>query len=1648
MKSNRLVPCRLICACLTLMVSAAQADVGRTPGSAEVSPTGTANYTVPIWTPPGSGGMTPSLALAYSHLDDNGLVGVGWRIGGLSIITRCNKTYAQDGLKAGPQLVAADAYCLDGNKLRLESGTAGTNGAVYRTEMETYSRVTAFGTAGGGPAWFQVQTKDGAVYEYGNTADSRIVTYGTSTARLWAVSSVRDPSGNRTEFVYVNDAANGSYRPDEIRYATNPNAGLSSAPYAVKFVYENRPDGLLGYAFGSASVDGRVNESRRLDRIEIRYQGNPIRIYDVAYGAGTFPNFRSLVQSITECSTSLANCFAPSSFTYTPSNNPLYEAEVALGTPVSGSAMDVNGDGREDWVYPSQGTWRFRLSLGTTLGTEVNTGIAYGNMATWMPIDWDGDGRKDILSGVTGGFWQVVRANGLSGFDPTVSTGTAFESGATYSTMDQNGDGRDDLLRLPPAKDALYVHYRQGTGFAAPVLVNVGLTNTSGGILFDNADKQRMHKRWLDFNGDGLEDGFIRYQATRRTTDGTGVVVQVGQALMSGDGNGYGGAEIPMANYQQATWFGDFNGDGLTDIATPGFVHFSRGGAFVTVAGPSFDTIVGGVLDFNGDGRDDLLLRQPAGHLCAYYSVGSTLNPCIETEVGVGMSSLAVADVSGDGFADLIGTNSAGQFVLQLHSQTPADLLLTATDGFNVSATFTYAPLTDSSVYVKGIGAPYPTVDIQTPNMVVKKLRKTDGLATGTGFYDLDYTYSIARYDHDGRGFLGFASRSITDSRAGYNLRTLETYAQVFPYIGALQSVEIRQSDGTLIRSGSYTWSALSWGTEQSNARKFPYVSASTLRQYEVGGPYNATHIRTVTTTVASGGIDTTSGLIKDVTRTTTEVATGLNTGATHTERHVHTSVFNDTANWCLGKPEQTQLINSHSLPGGVQAVRTSSASWDGIRCRPTQIVEEPGSVQWQVAKAYGYDNSGNANTVTVTPATGQGQATRTTTIDWGTDGRFPRTVTNAKGHVTQLQWDADTGACTAGTSYLGTLRCITDPNGLKTRFDVDAFGRIVREQQPDGTATDYVLGVCNASNSYCGSADLRTSLQIIARDTSNNAIRTDSQYLDAFDRPRYVYQQIMGGGNSATITQYDALGRVSSQSMPFTSGDPTSYTTYAYDLLGRPTSMQRQTSEVDTSLSTWQIAYRGLTTVVTDPLGYSRTTVGDAVGRIVQAIDAAGGDTDYEYDAFGNLLKTRDFHGNEITLTYNVRGMKMSSSDPDLGNWAYDYFPLGELKKQTDAKSQELTFSYDALSRPVLRHESEGDTNWYWDTATKGVGQLDYVTSPGGYVERYYFDSSGRPYQNDITADGATYSYNTTYNSAGLVETLTYPTSTAGVRFKVRYGYQYGVMQQVRDYTGDVLGATFWQANAANARNQVLDTQLGNGLRTIDSYDRITGQLDSRTSGPSGDTTIQNLAYDYNKAGWLTQRQDLRQNLTEAFAYDALGRMTSSTLNGAQNLSLTYDAIGNILSKSNVTSATWTYDAVKKHAVKTAGSYTFSYDANGNVISDGTGGTISWHSYNLPNLIQSPSTAGTVSSQILYGHARQRYKQIAVAGPISETTIYVGGLLRKVTFGCRSMPSANAARRRAGRETFPRRMDWRSPPPTVTATPDMRCSTASRWST
>lgn len=352
-----------------VVAGSAFAAVGNTPGNAAVGANGAAQYSFTLNLQPGTRGLTPSLGLGYSSNGDRGIVGVGWAISGVSVIERCEKTVGQDGVARAIQNDMNDTFCLDGNKLVLASGTYGAANSTYRTELDTYSRITALGVAGNGPASFSVYGRDGLIYEYGNTPTSSIQSVGQATARAWALNRISDRQGNFIDFVWAEDTVYGGFRLEEVQYT---GSAAISAPYKVDFVYSTRSDIDIEFIAGS-----QVQELNRLSRIDVTYVGSLIHRYNLSYDVSATSGRDRLIGA-QECAGSTPDCLPASVIAYKEGSMGLQPEQSSGITSAAGlQVMDVNGDGKDDFVYSStatSGTGKWMVAFANASGVSVRSG--------------------------------------------------------------------------------------------------------------------------------------------------------------------------------------------------------------------------------------------------------------------------------------------------------------------------------------------------------------------------------------------------------------------------------------------------------------------------------------------------------------------------------------------------------------------------------------------------------------------------------------------------------------------------------------------------------------------------------------------------------------------------------------------------------------------------------------------------------------------------------------------------------------------------------------------------------------------------------------------------------------------------------------------------------------------------------------------------------------------------------------------------------------------------------------------------------------------------------------------------------------------------------------------------------------------------
>ena len=1594
----------------------AATTIGATPGNADVSASGSAQYSIPIQLPRGTAGLTPDLALTYSSGSGNGLVGVGWNLSGLGIIARCPKTIAQDGVTLGVELVTADEYCLNGNRLRRVSGTQGAAGSVYRTELETYARVTAVGTGTQGPLSWTVETKDGLIYEYGNSTDSRILVPSSTVTRLWALNKVRDRDFNTWTVSYTTQT--GAYYPNQINY-TNNSAQATAAPYRVQFYYQARNAGeqVVSYYGG-----GLINLTQRLQRVELQTSAAVmIRKYTLAYQTpvGSFSTV-SRLGSVQECSPSA--CMAATSFAWSDTqmsgNAPALSGTQTIDPGYGnfggyGSALhaDINGDGIPDSVvltaiptqFPPYQICNVVVHIGARAGQTAPAPYGVPNFTCTGLVgvmDLDGDGKEDVLFG---GNWLRQNSAGTIVYEAA----PGLPSLLFGMLIDVDGDGFRDLVNQGASSNqtTLYVrfHNRDGSaGFEATE--SVAWTAPAGSTILTAS-----YPWWMNYNG-------VRTTLTTADVDGDGrqdMLVQMtnGWRVIYANGTGFttGDLVVPFSNGSGASITYatpiplDINGDGCTDLAYPKSVssvmkwHLQTSRCLFSAnvglnaalntnvnATLNLGNTVGTAVDWNNDGYQDLL-----NGAVMLLSNGTTLSSYAGWG-GVHLENMWI-DRNGDGVLDFVTVctntsicNVGVQFVRQDGLGDRSNLIVKVTDGFGKTAQYRYATLTDATLYSRGTGTAGKTQDFGAALTVVRSLELSDGAGA---VYTQSYSYQNGRRNVQGRGFLGFGGRTVTDSRTGFV--TQETFNNTvaadgteWQFAGTLAARTVRQyAGGPLVEEQTQQWNSIA--PDSAANRRYPYVGSAVVKKYELTGTNSPISTATTTTTIDNYGTP------YDVTTTVVEGISGVQPGSSAALRRYTpvANILNDTTSWCVARPSRVEEIRSHSLTHGASITRVTEQTWNGPKCRVTNTVVAPGT-SWQLNTAIEYDLFNNVNRTTVT---GSGIATSIITeANFGTNGHLQQWAENAKDQRTTFTWNVN----------LGVRLTQTDPNLLQTVWTYDDFGREQRMTRPDGTSTYKTYYNCSSSNSYCGDSLLRYVVRTSERTTADAEINYVDEYFDLMGRVKY--QQTLGFDGTKVVVQklYDNRGNVALTTNPYYANSAgVSGLSQTYDNLNRLVQTRRPYSDTNPSVVTESVSYDGLSTTVIDANGRAQTKVSAVWGGVLRATDEAGKHTNYTYNAFGDLRTVTDPAGNVTTVNYNIRGFKESSVDPNMGTWQYTYDALGQLLTQVDAKAQTTSFTYDVLGRTLTRADHPGGatktTTWTWDTAPSGFGkgQLSTVAAPGSYSETYAYDNKSRRSQLSTLANGTTYVMNYAYDATtGRPKTFTYPASTGTVRLAAEYAYQRGYIKDVRDASNLAL---LWQANAQDARGHVTQEQFGNGQISNLVFDQTSGRLNAVQTGAGGGAATQNLSYSWDAVGNLQSRRDNAQSLTETLEYDSLYRLTTVRRNGSITLTMGYNDIGNITSKSDVGTYTYTgaqagctyYAHSQPSAVRKVGTSVYCYDANGNMVTR-SGASVAWSTFNYPTTI---NQAGGNTSTFYYGADRNRYRQVSVDAGVTENRVTVG---------------------------------------------------------
>ncbi len=1590
--------------------SAKPGSEGAVSGSGTITPdlfTGTMSYSIPIEVPAGRHGMQPNLALTYSSSNGNGWVGAGWDldVGAIERSARKGIDYYGDDF-----ILRIAGSAIDIVNVKTDIGYN-----EYRAKIENgFLRIKQF-ASGTTNSYWEVTDKSGTKYFYGQTAASRQDDPADSTKIFkWCLDRVEDTNGNYMLLSYDKNVNGGPYEGQiylkEIRYTFPLGAGITEN--YIKFYLGGRTDAPDMY-----STNFRVKTAYRLKTIEVRANNNPVRAYKLVYD--TDPNGggsqysattgRSLLTSVQQFGKdatvdSAGNITNESSATKLPSieltastgANSFLDPDHPWSTTTNNWnsqfvwAGDFNGDGKMDLAagYP-EGT--LKVWLANADGTGFITpdhawSTTSQNWTNWVWTgDFNGDGKTDIASGFPNGtikVWLASKCGSIDCFVDQVWTTTAQNWYSRFYTWagDFNGDGKTDIaVGFPDGILKVWLANADGTAFITP------------DHAWSTTSQNWTNWVWTgDFNGDGKTDiasGFPNGTIKVWLSNGSSFVDQVWTTTAT---NWY------SPSY---TWAGDFNGDGKTDIAV-GFpdgtlkVWISSGSSFITPDHAWSTTSQNWTNwvwtgDFNGDGKTDIASGFSNGTIKVWLSNGSSFVDQVWTTTATNWYSPSytwAGDFNGDGKTDLaVGFTDPSVKVWQ-SNVFPVDLLTSVSNGVGGTTTIAYKPSTQ-----------YTNTQLPFPVQTVSSIATNDGVSSTTS--TTTYEYSGGFYHIGERDFRGFNYVKVTGPAGPDGERSVtETWFHQGNDI-AVNSNNPNVADGymkgkpyrtrvTDANRAIYTETTIGYASDSTGP--YYFNPPSQVDTYNCDGKVFLP--ATCQSSASAQHIQTKYNIYDKYGNVTREEQHGDMADPDDDRTVTRLYLFNET-DWVLNKPAY-EII--YSAATGSQVSRTDYY-YDGTAdCNTASTTQTPdkgnltrivrwlqGGVNPEVRMAY--DSYGNL----VCTRDPKGNIA---TLAYDSSFTFMTVATNPLGHKTTTVYYG-VGGVLADKGLYGQVKSVTDPNNAVTTTEYDAFGRKVKMTAPNTsiwTAWSYPItpGTASSTNVF-GDVDA----QNVRTDTSVGI--STWTYFDGLGRT--IKQEKTGPDAKfiVTETKYNKTGTVSQTSLPYFKGLETTarWTDYTYDPIGRVTRIDYIYENPATRVLS---CYNNGVTVTIDTENHRRRQTKNAQGKLVKVEEYQGtystcstdagtpyASTIYEYDVLGNLRYVTDAKGNKTEMRYNTLGQKNYMDDPDMGTWTYTYDANGNLLSQTDAKGKVITFTYDPISRVTLKNYPTGtDVSYTYDvkpdtstTTTYPVGRVSSMTDASG-TTKYFYDIIGRPTTTKKTVDGTEYKTTAGYDNGGRVKTVQYPDNET-----ITYRYNAENLSVVTGPTTSYAAYT-----AYNALGQPGTATYGNGVVTTYQYKPENNRLTNiKTS--KGTTALLNLTYGYSNSGNVISITDgINANRSQTFDYDELYRLAhaQSPIFGTQSLSYVYDQIGNIVSKEGITYDQYGLNAGPHAVTHTSDGKTYTYDANGNMKSDGTRVI----NYDYDNMPQSILVSGATTT-FVYDGSGARVKKIIPSG----TTIYIGKL-------------------------------------------------------
>jgi RHS repeat-associated protein len=594
-------------------------------------------------------------------------------------------------------------------------------------------------------------------------------------------------------------------------------------------------------------------------------------------------------------------------------------------------------------------------------------------------------------------------------------------------------------------------------------------------------------------------------------------------------------------------------------------------------------------------------------------------------------------------------------------------------------------------------------------------------------------------------------------------------------------------------------------------------------------------------------------------------------------------------------------------------------------------------------------------------PETMTDPAGETTTFTYNAAGQV-LTVTNTLSETTTYAYNTDgyltsvTGPVTgATTTYAyddyGRIESVTDSDNYEVVTDYDELDRPTQTTYPDTTHEDITYDKLDA---------------VTRRDREGKITRT---FYDALRRivtirdplGRTVTQQWCGCGSLDKLI--DAKGQT---------------TTWERDVQGRMTREVRADGTTDTDY-VYETTTSRLKTV-TDPKGQVTTYIYANDDRVLQMAftneTITTSDVSFTYDSNYPRLSTMVDGTGTTTYTYRSPGTpgagQVATVDGPLINdtIAITYDEIGRMTSRLINGYGISSLDYDPLGRLTEEENELGTFTFGYDGVTN---RLESVTYPNGQTSTYsYFANNGdrrlQTIHHQTSAPATLSKFDYTYSADGDVLTWRQQAGTDAVMWE--YGYDAAeqltrAVKKSTDPTPSILKRFTYVYDAAG--NRTIE-QIDNGVvgASHNNLNRLTSHQ------PSGAIRVTGTV---NEAATVSI-QGKPASVSSGGVFDG----TATIPSGTSTFTITATDTNN-----NATNKT--YEIANSGSTKT-----FTYDANGNMTSDGTR-SFEWDARNQLVAVDS----GTHRTEFHYNGSQRRVQIVEKENGVVQTDarfVWCGGRL------------------------------------------------------